>query len=48
MYENMQKFIKICNNTSKYAENMQKSKICKKKIILNFSLVYSLLVSLGH
>ena len=47
MYENMQKFIKICNNTSKYAENMQKSKICKNKF-LNFSLVYSFLVSLGH
>ena len=33
MYENMQKclkilqkFLKICNNTSKYAENMQKQK----------------------
>ena len=31
MFENMQKFLKICNNTSKYAENMQKSKICTKK-----------------
>ena len=30
MFENMQKFLKICINKSKYAENMQKSKICKK------------------
>ena len=39
MFENMQKFLKICNNTSKYAENMQKSKKCKKN--LNFCLIYS-------
>ena len=30
MFENMQKFLKICINTSKHAKNMQKSKICKK------------------
>ena len=34
MYENMKKFIKLCNNTSKYAENMQKSKICKKYFVI--------------
>ena len=27
----MQNFLKICIYTSKYAENMQKSKICKNK-----------------
>ena len=39
MIENMHKFLKICNNTSKYAENMQKSKICtqKTKIFLIFA-----------
>ena len=40
MFENMQKFLKICNNTSKYAENIQKSRICKNKF-LNFCLIYS-------
>ena len=47
----MQKFIKICNNTSKYAENMRKSKICQKQttivfVILAWFIVF--LVSLGH
>ena len=39
MYENMQKFIKIYN-TSKYAENMQKFKICTKKLILACFIVF--------
>ena len=47
MYETMQQFNKICNNTSKYAENMKKNPKYAKAIC-NFSLVYSLLVSLGH
>ena len=40
MYENMQKCLKICKNFSKYAENMQKSKICEN--IFSFCLIYSL------
>ena len=40
MIENMQKFLKICNNTSKYAENMKKN--------FNFCFIYSFLEVLSH
>ena len=35
----MQKFLKICNNTSKYAENMQNPKYAKTNF--NFCFIYS-------
>ena len=48
MYVNMQKFIKVCNNTSKYAENMQKFKNMQKQNLLILACFIVFLVSLGH
>ena len=37
-FKNMEKFLKICNNISTYAKNIQKFKISKNN--LNFCLIY--------
>ena len=34
MYETMQQFNKICNNTSKYAENMKKIQNMQKQFVI--------------